>query len=61
MYYKLASDTAKTLLTAALKDVDHCIKRAPDLNIDNVEIIIAAYMKSATDIYIHEQQQNETQ
>ena len=59
MHYKMATAAAHTLLKAAMDDVEKMIEKSPQLNIQHPETLIAAYLKSATQIYLHEQLQKE--
>ena len=55
MYYHKATTSAQVLLKAAINDVEKILQKNQHLNITNPELLIAAHMESATQIYIHEQ------
>jgi len=59
MQYRQAASSAHILLKAALTDVEKTLESMPGLKIDNPEVIVAAFMNSATQIYIHERLQGQ--
>ena len=56
MHYKTASTSAHTLMKTALDHVEKLLQNS-SLEIKQPEILIAAFLESATQLYLHEQMQ----
>lgn len=54
MHYKTATSSTHTLMKAAFDDVEKLMQSSPNLKIQNPETLIAAFVESATKLYIHE-------
>lgn len=59
MHYKDATMSTHTLMKKAFEDIESLIQGAPTLKIEHPETLIAAYVQSATQIYLHERIQKE--
>ena len=60
MHYKAAATSTHTLMKNAFEDVEKLLASHPNLTIKNPETLIAAFVESATKLYIHEQAERES-
>jgi len=60
MHYKAATTSTHTLMKTAFDDVEKLIENHPNLDIQNPEALIAAFVESATKLYIRELEERES-
>jgi len=59
MQRRSAAHSTHILMKMALEEVERLIINHPELEIKNPEILVSAFLESATKIYIHETPPNE--
>ena len=59
MHRRSAAHSTHILMKMALEEVERLMINHPELKIESPEILVSAFLQSATQIYIHETPQNE--
>ena len=59
MHYKTATTGAHTFMKKAFEDVENLMASSTKIKIENPETLIAAFVQSATQLYIQEMQQKD--
>jgi len=59
MHRRSAAQSTHILLKIALEEVAQLVKHHPELEIENPELLVSAFLQSATQIYIHETPEQE--
>jgi len=54
MQRRVAAQSTHILMKIALEEVEHLVKNHPELGIESPELLVSAFLQSATQIYIHE-------
>lgn len=61
MHRRSAAKSTHILMKIALEEVERLVINHPELKIENPELLVSAFLQSATQIYIHETPGNEDQ